>query len=134
MWLEDSHREKAPSIKTPALAKYMNMEIWGVGTLNQLFIEVLKLKQSFLKNKVAAKPRSLRKVHFVFPILVILTLAYDRAACLEMLHFQCYYFQPKNSTPVFRKFFVFQKIYFKLLWLSHKKMPISQTEGCFKIP
>ena len=30
--------EKAPSNKTPALAKSMNMDIWIVGTLNQLLI------------------------------------------------------------------------------------------------
>ena len=35
---KDAHREKAPSIKTPALKKSMNMDIWEVGTSNQLFI------------------------------------------------------------------------------------------------
>ena len=35
---EDTQREKAPSNKTPALAKSMNMDIWIVGTLNQLLI------------------------------------------------------------------------------------------------
>ena len=34
----DTHREKAPSNKTPALTKSMNTDIWVVGTLNQLFI------------------------------------------------------------------------------------------------
>ena len=28
------------------------MDIWVVGTINQLFTEVLKLKQNFSKNKV----------------------------------------------------------------------------------
>ena len=36
--LKDTHREKAPSNKTPALYKSMNMDIWVVGTSNQLFI------------------------------------------------------------------------------------------------
>ena len=36
--LEDTHREKAPSNKTPALTKSTNMGVWAVGTLNQLFI------------------------------------------------------------------------------------------------
>ena len=31
--------EKAPSNKTPALRKSTNMDIWAVGTLNQLFIK-----------------------------------------------------------------------------------------------
>ena len=50
----------------------------------------------------------------------------------------------KNVIPVFlKKFFFFQKICFKVNsienvqnfhWLSHKNMPISQTEGYFKNP
>ena len=35
--LKDTHREKAPSNKTPALTKSMNMDIWVFGTSNQLF-------------------------------------------------------------------------------------------------
>ena len=34
----DTHREKAPSNKTPALTKSTNMDIWVVGTSNQLFV------------------------------------------------------------------------------------------------
>ena len=37
-WFKDTHREKAPSNKTPALRKSTNMGVWAVGTLNQLFI------------------------------------------------------------------------------------------------
>ena len=35
---KDTHREKAPSNKTPAFRKSTNMGVWAVGTLNQLFI------------------------------------------------------------------------------------------------
>ena len=35
---KDTHMEKAASNKTPALTKSTNMEIWVVGTSNQLFI------------------------------------------------------------------------------------------------
>ena len=37
--LNDTHREKAPSNKTPALRKSTNMGVWvvGNGMLNQLF-------------------------------------------------------------------------------------------------
>ena len=36
---KDTHREKKPpSNKTPALTESMNLDIWVVGTLNQLFI------------------------------------------------------------------------------------------------
>ena len=38
MVIKDTHREKAPSNKTPALTKSRNMGIWVVRTLNQLFI------------------------------------------------------------------------------------------------
>ena len=36
--LKHPYRPKAPSKKTPALTKSMNMDIWSVGTANQLFI------------------------------------------------------------------------------------------------
>ena len=35
---KDTHREKVPSNKTPALTKSMNIGIWVVGTSNQGFI------------------------------------------------------------------------------------------------
>ena len=35
---KDTHREKVPSNKTPALTKSTNMGIWVVGTWNQGFI------------------------------------------------------------------------------------------------
>ena len=36
--IKDTHREEAPSNKTPALTKSANMGICVVGTSNQLFI------------------------------------------------------------------------------------------------
>ena len=35
---KDTHSGKSPSSKIPALTKSMNMDIWVVGTLKQLFI------------------------------------------------------------------------------------------------
>ena len=35
--IKDTYREKAPSNKIPALTKSRNMDIWVIGTLNQLF-------------------------------------------------------------------------------------------------
>ena len=40
-----------PQKNSSAYGKY-DMDIWVVGTLNQLLKEVLKLKQNFQKNKV----------------------------------------------------------------------------------
>ena len=36
--VKDTHRQKAPSDETSTLSKIMNMDIWLVGTTNQLFI------------------------------------------------------------------------------------------------
>ena len=36
--IKDTHKEKAPSNKTPVLRKSTNKGVWAVGTLNQLFI------------------------------------------------------------------------------------------------
>ena len=36
--LKDTHREKTPSKKTPALTKSTNIDIWVAGTTNQFFI------------------------------------------------------------------------------------------------
>ena len=35
--IRDTHREKASKNKTPTLLKSMNVDIWVVGTSNQLF-------------------------------------------------------------------------------------------------
>ena len=37
-FFKDTHREKAPSNKTPALTKSINMDIWLVGISNQFSI------------------------------------------------------------------------------------------------
>ena len=47
----DTHREKAPSNKTPALTKSMNTDIWVVDTLDQLFIRGSYTEKNFQKNK-----------------------------------------------------------------------------------
>ena len=36
-YFQDTHRKKTLSNETPALTNSMNMEIWVVGTSNQLF-------------------------------------------------------------------------------------------------
>ena len=39
LYFKDTYREKAMSNKTPALTKSTNMDIWAVGTSNQLFMK-----------------------------------------------------------------------------------------------
>ena len=47
--LKDIHRVKEPSNKTSALTKSMNMDIWAVGTSNQLFIRGSSTETKFSK-------------------------------------------------------------------------------------
>ena len=46
---KDTHREKAPSNKTSTLSKYMNMEIWVIGTSKQLFMRGSETEAQFSK-------------------------------------------------------------------------------------
>ena len=48
--LKDTHRVKAPSNKTPEITKSINMNIWVVGTSNQLVI-----KGSYTETKFSKK-------------------------------------------------------------------------------
>ena len=75
--LMNIHREKAQSNKTPALMKSINMYIWVVCTSNKVFRSSSCTKINiFQKTKqLLAKLRSWQSVHFVLPILFILTFA-----------------------------------------------------------
>ena len=48
--IKDTHKEITPSNKTQALAKSMNVDIWVICTLNQLFI-----RGSYTQNKFTKK-------------------------------------------------------------------------------
>ena len=47
--IKDTHSEKSPSNKTPALTKSMNMDIWVVGISNQLFLRGFSAETKFSK-------------------------------------------------------------------------------------
>ena len=47
--IEDTHREKAASNKSPALTKSRNMSIWVVGTSDQIFIRGFQTETKFSK-------------------------------------------------------------------------------------
>ena len=51
---KDSQRENALSNKTQALTKSLNMDIWVVGTVNQLFKRGSCDKVKLSKNKVVS--------------------------------------------------------------------------------
>ena len=57
---KDTHREKAPSNKIPALTKSMSMDIWVIGTSIQLCIRSYSAEKKLIKIKqLLAKLRSL---------------------------------------------------------------------------
>ena len=47
--------ENTPTNKTEALTKSMNMYIWVIGTLNQLFVRGCYAQVNFQKNVVSGK-------------------------------------------------------------------------------
>ena len=47
--VKDNHRENTPSNKTQGLTKSLNMDIWEIGTLNQLFIRGSYTQVNFSK-------------------------------------------------------------------------------------
>ena len=57
------------------------MHIWAIGTLNQLFKELLILKLNFQKNKLVSEKKSVLFYRSIYslPIKFVLTLAFDSA-------------------------------------------------------
>ena len=120
------------------------MHIWTFGWLvhqiNSLY-KALKLKQNYGKNKVVAGRHSV--LHFVLPFRFLLTLASDRAVLYGNITLPILVLSAKRLCSSFlEKVCIFQKICLKVevlqtlkhfRWkLSHKNMPISQTQGYFK--
>ena len=79
--IKDTHRKNTYSNKTWVFTESMNMVIWVVCALNQLFIRhcYTQIKFSKKRNKLVAKFRSFWQVHFVNPIPFVWTLAVDKA-------------------------------------------------------
>ena len=48
-WVKDTHRENILCNKTEALAKGLNMYIWAIGVLSQLFIRDSYIQVKFSK-------------------------------------------------------------------------------------
>ena len=65
--LKDIHRENIPSNKTEAIAESMNMYIWTIGKLNQLFITGCYTHIKFKKKmkKMKKMKNLVAKVHFL---------------------------------------------------------------------
>ena len=50
--VKDTDEKNAPSNKTPVLTKSMNIDIWVVGTSNQVFIRGFHIEKKNQKSKV----------------------------------------------------------------------------------
>ena len=61
----NTHSKNAPSNKTQVITKSMNMEIWEVGTMNQLFIRGYYTEIKFSKKKNKNKAVSGKTPFFV---------------------------------------------------------------------
>ena len=113
--------KKRPQIKLQRFRKVWICTFgWLVHRINSLY-EVLKLEQSFLKNKVVhGKSPFFVYVHFVLPNLFALTLASDWAVLHENVAFSVWVL-----STFLEKVFVFQKICFKVKVIS--KFPLVVT-------
>ena len=105
-YLKDTHRKIATSEKTPAFTKSMNMYIWIVGTLNQLFIRNSKTETKFPKHKIVIYK----------PLFFVIILRHN-SVCLNIVFWygsavwkwcisNLSAFNQKNGTPVFWKWLV----------------------------
>ena len=124
--IKNTHREKAPSNKTPTLTKNINMDICVVGTSNQLFIwgfwaerKLSKKWNSYWQNSILCV---LLHSLFCTPHLFVLTLASDRAV-LRVLQFF------GKNLPFWENLFQSYRIenVKNFQWLLHKNILISQT-------
>ena len=94
--------------------KSMKMDIWVVSTTNQLFRRGSDTENFFSKNKVVTD-RTLLQVYFVLPILLVLTMASDKAILFENVALSILIYLTKKWYSSFLiKVFFFQKIYFKV--------------------
>ena len=116
---KDTHREKAPWTKTPALAESINMDIWVVGTSSQLFIAGSYTETKFSEKKkwILAKLCSLWQVHFEKAILY----GYVRFSLVVLS-------TRKRFSSFFKKrFSFFRKFVSKLKYWKHSKFPAIVT-------
>ena len=91
--------------------KSMNMDIWIVGTSNQLFVRDSYTEKYFSKNKVVTGKTPFFVKSFVLPILFISTLLSDRAVLYGNVAFSILLLLTKKQYSSFlKKVLVFQKI------------------------
>ena len=86
---KDTHRENNPSNKTGALTKSMNIYIWVICILNQLFIRdsYTQIEFSGKWSSRWQKPILCDVVHFIPPFSVSLHWLLAGQFCMKMLRF-----------------------------------------------
>ena len=88
MIIKHTHREKVPWNKTPARIKGMNMDIWLVGTSNQVFLRGSYTETKISKNKVVTRKIRFYVIgRFCVPRSICLNRASDRAAFYGLVTF-----------------------------------------------
>ena len=118
------HREKAPSNKVPEQTKSMNIDI---GASNQLFIGTFLKWNKIFSEKLKylmGKLWSLLYLHFVLPILFVLTLSSDSAVLYGNVALSILVLSTKKQGSNFlERFFVFLKICCKVKVLNALEIP-----------
>ena len=124
-------------MKLQCLKNSTNMDIWIVGTSDQLCIRGSWTETKFSKKQssYSAKLHSLLKVHFALLAPFVLTLASDTAVLYISKHyiFNLSTFSWKTLLQLFENDFRFYDFFFKvkvfetfkILWLSHKHANLS---------
>ena len=108
MIIKHTHREKVPWNKTPARIKGMNMDIWLVGTSNQVFLRGSYTETKISKNKVVTRKIRFYVIgRFCVPRSICLNRASDRVAFCGLVTFSILL---KLYSSLMKKDFVFQKI------------------------
>ena len=102
---KDTHREKAPSNKTPTLSKSMNMDICMVDKSNNFFAWGSWTKIKFSKKIVTGKTSFFVIKLFCIFYSICHTLAFDKQILYGNVAFSISVISTKNGAPIFQKGF-----------------------------
>ena len=107
--------KNTPSNKTQALAKSMNMNIWVIVKLNQLFVRGSLLKLNFQKNKVVGGKTPFFVIcSFCTPYSICLNIEFCRGEFVWKCYiFYCSTFNLKTVLQFFKKGFRFSESFFE---------------------
>ena len=128
--IKDTHRKNTYSNKTWVLTESMNMVIWVVCTLNQLFIRhcYTQIKFSKKKKQVSGKIPFFLTGAFCKPHSVCLNTGCRQGRFLWKCIFNCCTFNRRKILGFFIDVFIFQNFFFsKLKYWNQSKSPVIVT-------